>query len=139
MGVIRQILNAPGEVPFRAAHQLKRALDEGVNWESPAKKQVQQITKGLRSSLRDEMRGFRPYDQATHAYESILPLYREGLGAEVRQAAIDNPESLVRLIKRTEPTKAAMFRDLLLRQAEAGGDANLASTSPRRGTARRSH
>lgn len=122
-GVLRQIQEAPDTVSFTDAHKYKRLLDDAINWQSPAKKQLQGITKGTRLALRDTMTGHAPYDRATAAYAKIAPLYTQGVAPRLRKLATEEPEAVVRLISPKQPTRAAMLVDLLTTQAEAGGDA----------------
>lgn len=120
-GVLSKLEAAPDEVSFAEAHRLKRVLDEAVNWESPAKKQVQQITKGVRQTLRDAMSGHAPYDRATAKYAEIAPLYTKGIAPRLRKLAVDEPEAIVRLLDPKKPTQAEMLTHLLTTQAAAGG------------------
>lgn len=122
-GVLRQIQEAPDTVSFADAHKYKRLLDDAINWQSPAKKQLQGITKGIRIELRDTMTGHGPYDRATAHYAKIAPLYTQGVAPRLRKLATEEPEAVVRLISPKQPTRAAMLVDLLTTQAEAGGDA----------------
>lgn len=123
MGVIQKILRGEAIVPFRAAHQLKRLLDEGVNWESPAKKQLQQITKGLRSQLRSVMGSFDPYNAATGAYEHLAKLFgNKSLVGTFRKVAENDPEALVRLISPKNPTKVRLLREVLVQTSGKGGN-----------------
>jgi hypothetical protein len=121
-GVLGRIQAQPDSVPFSDAHILKRSLDEAVSWDSPARKQVQQITKGVRGELRGTMAGHEPYDQATEAYQNALPFFRQGSYAkQITKNAITNPEGLVTLIKGNQPTKLQMLHDVLIDHATAGG------------------
>ncbi len=120
-GVLQAIGDAPDVVPFKAAHQYKRLLDESVNWESPAKKQIQQITKATRNDLRAAMTGHQPYDQATQAYANALPLFTKGAAAKLHKAAIDNPESLIDVLKPNAPTRLDMLHEVLTTHATEGG------------------
>lgn len=121
-GVLGKIMSvAQEQIPFSDAHRFKRLLDEAVNWESPARKQLQQITKGIRSTLRTAMTGHAPYDQATAAYASALPLFRQGYAKRILKLATDDPDGLARLVKPTEPTRLQMLKELLLHHAEEGG------------------
>lgn len=122
-GVLAKIEQAPDTVRFPEAHQLLRALDESVNWESPAKRQVQQITKGVRQSLRDTMSVHAPYDQAAAHYAAIVPLYTKQYAGRFRKEAFTDPGSLVRNINLQKPTPLRMLRDLLVEQSAAGGGA----------------
>ncbi len=121
-GVLRQILDVKNPtVSFLDAHKFKRLLDDAVNWESPAKKQLQQITKGIRGTIREIMAGHAPYDEATAAYANAIPLFTKGVVRQVTRQAVENPELLVRTIKGHEPTKLQMLKDVLLSHAERGG------------------
>lgn len=123
IGQVEQMLTDHDTIPFADAHKMKRALDEAVNWDSPAKKQIQQATKGFRQTLRSTMAdvGHAPYESATAAYESAVQLHRKGIAPGFLKTAMENPERIVTLIKGTEPTKAAMLRDLLVGAEEKGG------------------
>jgi hypothetical protein len=123
MGVLNRILNAEDSVPFHAAHQFKRELDEaiGAAWDQSVRKKVTNVTKTLRGSLREALGLHEPYNTATAAYAAIAPLYTKGLAPQLRKLATEAPEAIVRLIKSSEPTKARMLRDLIVTQsAEAG-------------------
>jgi len=45
---VEEAIGGSTEIAFEDAHKIKRLLDDAVNWDSPARKQVQQITKGFR-------------------------------------------------------------------------------------------
>lgn len=122
-GVLRQIQDAPDTISFADAHKYKRLLDDAINWQSPAKKQLQGITKGIRIELRDTMTGHAPYDKATAHYAKIAPLYTQGVAPRLRKLATEEPEAVVRLISPKQPTRAQMLVDLLTTQAAEGGDA----------------
>lgn len=127
MKVIQKFFDAhpEGEVPFAAAHQFKRDLDEAVNWESPARKKVQQITKALRQELRNVMgKASADYNVATEAYASAVKLHSKGIAPRLVKNAIDNPESLLTLVKGQQPTRLKMLRDVLLTQAADSPDPN---------------
>ena len=123
MGILGRILNAADTVPFYAAHQFKRELDEaiGTAWDRSVRNRVINISKTLRGTLRDALGSHEPYAAATRAYQSIAPLYTKGLAPRLRKAAIDAPEVVIRLLKGNDPTKAAMLRDLLVSQPEQVG------------------
>lgn len=115
-GVLRRIVNAPDEVPFAAAHQLKRQLGEAVDWEHPAKKQVQQITKGVFGSLRSDMAaaGHTPYEEATSQYASVVPLFNKGFGKQILKDATEEPGRFVGRISPAKPEQVKMLRELLV-------------------------
>lgn len=131
MGVLTRILNAEDSVPFAAAHQFKRELDDALlgTQDKVLKKRVTAITQHLRGDLRSAMTGHTPYDLATSAYAQIAPLYTKGIAPQLRRLATDSPEAVIRLIKGNEPTKAAMLKELLTTQAAAGGDAAAGQTA----------
>lgn len=108
-------------IPFSDAHKLKVALDAAVNWDRTAKKPAEQITKGFRTELRDQMAGHAPYDDATAAYADAVQLHRRGIAPTFLKSATENPERIVALVKGNEPTKAQMLKDLLTGPAEQGG------------------
>lgn len=125
LGVINRILNAEDKVPFAAAHQFKRELDEaiGTAWDRSVQKRVTNITKTLRGTLRESLSGHAPYNAATAKYASIAPLYTQGIASKVRKLAQTSPEAIVRMVKGNDPTKARMLHDVLVKQAAEGGDA----------------
>lgn len=123
-GVLQALHDAPDTIPFEQAHQFKRQLDEAVNWSRPAKKQVDQITKATRQEVRNVLSVHEPYNQATAAYAQTRPLFESGYVRQLHQAAITNPESIVSMIKGSEPTKLQMLHDVLTTHAEAGGGAD---------------
>lgn len=123
MRTIGRILNAEDTVPFAAAHQFKRDLDEaiGTAWEQSVRKRVTNITKTLRGTLRESLRGYAPYDQATAAYQAIAPLYTKGLAPRLRRVAVNDPGAVVHLLSPRRPEEARMLRDLLVAQPAAVG------------------
>lgn len=119
---VRSALEDAGDsIPFEDGHKIKRVLDDAVNWDSPAKKQAQQITKATRNTLRDLMAVHEPYNAATATYADTVQLHRKGIAPQLQKQAVANPESLVKLIKPDEPTKLQMLKDLLLTEAPKGG------------------
>jgi hypothetical protein len=121
-GVLGQLQQMEGDtIPFAEAHRLKRLLDDAVDWDSPAKKIVQQATKGVRQELRVAMSGHKPYDEATAAYQNLVPLFRKGIAPKLKRQIAENPELVINAIKPTQPTQAQMLKDLLLDTAEKGG------------------
>ena len=121
-GVLAQVQEAPAEMTFSEAHQLKRLLDEAVSWDRTAKKHLEGLTKGVRTVLREQMSVHAPYNQATQAYADLVPLYRRGVGRDLVKAAGDRPDRIAGLLKPNAPAAAQSVRDLLVGQAEAGGD-----------------
>lgn len=122
-GVLRQIQEAPDTVSFEDAHKYKRLLDDATNWNSPAKGQLKQITKGIRGDLRDALSAHEPYNQATAAYQQAVPLFTKGYARRITRNAVDNPEAIAKLIKPDEPTKLRMLHDVLVHHATQGGGA----------------
>lgn len=122
-GVLAKIQQAPESLSFADAHQLKRLLDEAVNYDRASKKHLEGLTKGIRSVLRQAMAGHQPYDEATAAYQALVPLYRKGVGKQIVQAAATNPDRVATMLKPDSPAAAQALKDLLVTQAEAGGDA----------------
>lgn len=118
MNVLGRILAAEDKVPFAAAHQFKRELDDaiGTAWDRSVRNRVTNITKVMRGSLRDALSVHEPYNQATKAYQAIAPLYTKGLAPKLRRVAVESPESVVRMIKPKDPTQLRMLRDLLVTQ-----------------------
>lgn len=124
-GLLGRIQSAEGPITFADAHKIKMLLDEAVNWDRTAKRHLERITKGLRQTLREQMADFQPYNDATAAYQAVVPLYRRGIGRQIITAARDNPSRVVRLLKGNDPAGALALRQLLVDQAAAGGDAQL--------------
>jgi hypothetical protein len=123
-GVLGQLQQVKLEqLPFQDIHRLKMLLDEAVNWDRPAKKHLEKITKGLRMAVRDALSVHEPYNVATAAYQSMVPLYRRGVGKQVITAAMNNPDQIARTLKPDNPAQAMALKDLLVTQSAAGGDA----------------
>lgn len=122
-GILAKIQQAPESLSFADAHQLKRLLDEAVNFDKTAKKHLEGLTKGIRTVLREQMRGHAPYDEATAAYGALVPLYRKGVGARLIRAAATDPDKVATILNPKSPRAAMAVRDLLVTQSEAGGDA----------------
>lgn len=124
MQVLGRILNAEDSVPFHQAHQFKRELDEaiGTAWDRSVKTRVTNITKTLRGTLRESLRGFGPYDAATSAYAAIAPLYTKGMAPQLRRVATEDPGAVVRLINPKQTEKLRMLRDLLVEQPGKVGE-----------------
>ncbi len=120
-GILGELQELGDEIPFAEAHRIKRLLDETVNWESPAKKIVQQATKGVRQELRAAMSGHGPYDEATAAYQNLIPLFRKGIAPRLKKQIAENPELAVNTITANKPTQVQMIKELLLTQAKEGG------------------
>lgn len=121
-GLLGKIQSAPESISFADAHKLKMLLDEGVNWDRTAKKHLEKITKGLRTTLREALSVHEPYNVATQAYQAMVPLYRRGIGKQVITAAVNNPDAIARTLNAKNPAQALALRDLLLTQSAAGGD-----------------
>jgi hypothetical protein len=120
-GVLKEIQDAPDVITFADAHKYKRMLDDAVNWDSPAKKQLQGMTKGIRNTLREAMGVHAPYNEATGAYHAAEPLFSKGYAKQVVRSAADNPEAIAKLIRPDEPTKLQMLYDVLHHHAAEGG------------------
>jgi hypothetical protein len=121
-GVLRDIAAMPDRVPFAEAHKAKRLLDETVNWASPARRQVQQITKATRNAIRASMSVHEPYNLATAAYEATIPLFNKGIAASLNRAILDRPQTLIKNITLQDSTRLQILHDLLLHHAAEGGD-----------------
>lgn len=122
-GVVGKILSiTQDQIPFKDAHQIKRLLDEAVNWDRTAKKHLEAITKGTRTEIRDALSVHEPYNVATSAYAAMVPIYRKGIGKRLSQALMNNPDQAARLLKDNDPIQAATLKELLVTQAAAGGD-----------------
>lgn len=123
-GILGQLQQVKLEqMPFQDVHRLKMLLDEAVNWDRPAKKHLEKITKGLRTAVREALAVHEPYNVATAAYQSMVPLYRRGIGKQVITAALNNPDQIARTLKPDNPAQAMALKDLLVTQSAAGGDA----------------
>lgn len=122
-GVLRQIQEAPDTVSFEDAHRYKRLLDDATNWNSPAKGQLKQITKGIRGALRGALSTHAPYNEATAAYQQAAPLFSRGYAQKITKSVVDNPEAVAKIVKPDEPTKLQMLHDVLTTHAAAGGGA----------------
>jgi hypothetical protein len=126
-GILGELDKLGDEIPFAEAHRIKRLLDETVNWESPAKKIVQQATKGVRQELRAAMSGHLPYDEATKAYQDLVPLFRKGIAPRLKKQIAENPEVLVNSISPKKVTQVQMIKDLLL---DTAGQADPSGWTP---------
>ena len=125
LGKIEAIDPAQTAISFKEAHQIKMLLDEAVNWDRVAKKHLEKITKGLRTGLREEMRGNADYDAATAAYQAMVPLYRKGIGQRMIKLA-NTPDGVSKLatsLHSADAAQAMVMKQLLVDQAAAGGDA----------------
>lgn len=111
------------ELPYATMHSLKRVLDAGVNWDRAAKAINEQLTKGTRIAVRDAMSGFAPYDAATAAYQSLVNIYRKGVGRTLGRNFLSNPDAAAKILNPSKPIAARQLRSLLVDQAAAGGDA----------------
>lgn len=123
-GILGRVQNIQEEtLPFDVVHQIKRLLDESVNWDKTARRHMEQITKGTRITLRELMAdaNHEPYETATAAYAALIPLYRRGIGKQVIRNAVDNPDALARTLDPKKPAQAQALRELLLTQTAAGG------------------
>lgn len=125
-GILGKIATmSSGDLGFAEAHALKKLLDESVNWDRAASKHVEQITKGLRQTLREAMSVHEPYNAATRAFEQVIPLYRKSVGKQLIKDALSDPDKVVRVLSARDPARAQQVKDLLVGQAAAGGDAAL--------------
>lgn len=120
---IRSALTDQDTIPFEDAHKIKRLLDDATNWDSPAKKQVEQVTKGFRQTLRESMSSHQPYNQATEAYGTVAKLYQVKAIKSLRNAVQTNPESLVAKLSWKNPSGATMVRDLIRDVPQEGSSA----------------
>lgn len=111
-----------GPIPFHEAHQLKRLLDESVNWDKTASKHVEQITKGLRTQLRAALSIDKAYNDATGTFEQLVPLYRRGVGKNLARYVVEDPDTAATMLKASKPSSAARLKQLLVMQSAAGGD-----------------
>lgn len=127
-GLLGQIQQLRGkQIDFADLHKIKMLLDETVNWDRTAKKHLERITKGLRTTLREMMAVHQPYNEATAAYHAVVPLYRKGVGKQIIKLANepDGAQRLAQVLKGSDASKASALRQLLVDQSAAGGDAQL--------------
>lgn len=129
-GILGRIQSVIGdEVPFRVAHQIKRLLDESVNWDRTARKHMEVITKGARVKLREVMAkaGHAPYEEATAAYAALRPLYYKGIGKRLLDMARlpQGSSQVAGLLKDADPIGAQTVKQLLVDWSAAGGNAEL--------------
>lgn len=118
---VRDTIAEHDTIPFEEAHKLKRALDDAVTWDRGAKKQAEQITKGLRQTLRSEMAGHTPYDQATEAYSKVARLYSASGVEQLHKQILKDPESLVRQMNWQHPSQAQLVKDLTVDVSKGAG------------------
>lgn len=121
-GILAQVQQAPESVTFAEAHQLKRLLDESVTWDRTAKRHLEQLTKGVRTTLRKVLATHEPYNEATRGYADLVPIYRKGAGKALVKAAGERPDRIAKLLKPNAPHDAEQIRRLLVDQSAAGGD-----------------
>lgn len=120
-GVLAKIQNAPASVSFADSHALKTELDSAVNWDRSSKNKLQQLTKGIRNVLREQMSGHAPYDEATSAYRAVVPLYRSGVGQKLIRDAAVAPDRVATVLSAKSPAAAQAVKDLLVTQSAKGG------------------
>ena len=121
-GLLGLMQSMPDEISFADAHKLKTLLDESVNWDTVSKKQLQQITKGVRNTLRGVMQS-PEYNAATKAYEQQVQLYRKGRGRDIINAVVNQRGGkLPDMLNGENPVAAAQVRELLVGQSIKGGD-----------------
>jgi hypothetical protein len=113
LDAVEEALQGQSSIPFEDAHKLKRALDDAVNWDSPAKKQAQQLTKGFRQTLRDQLSSHPPYNAATARYGAVAKLYNADAIKAIRNAAATDPGVLVRKLSPKNPEGVKLVRDLV--------------------------
>lgn len=123
-GVLGDIQQAPSKMSMEDAQILKERFDQAIpSWDHPARKTIDQMTKGARIALREDLRAadHAPYEEANAAYEKAHDLF-EGK-SKIRQlhsVAKSDPESLVREFSGRQPTKLAMLKEVLTSFAEKG-------------------
>lgn len=122
-GLLGEIQNLPDTISGADAHKFKRLLDDQISsWEGPARKQIDQITKGARTALRGAMHD-PAYDAATAEFERIAPIYTKEYIAKFSKVARTDPDALVRMIDPKKPEAFRLMRELFLTQAAEGGGA----------------
>ena len=124
-GILDTLQRAPETLDFADAHALKRLLDETVNWDVAAKSINKQLTKGIRTTLREALAVHEPYNVATGAYRALATLYRQGTGAKLTRALRNNPDAAARILDSKNPIGAQALYDLLVTQSAAGGEPQL--------------
>jgi len=114
LALLRQIINAEDTVTFQAGHQLKKSLDDGINFGVRAQTQPTQLAKAMRSGLADLLNDFTPYADANRAFGRVAQLMDDNaVVAQLKKNAFDNPESLVNTLKPDDSTSMRLLRDLL--------------------------
>lgn len=123
-GVLGEIQKAPDTVPFEEAHKYKRLLDDAVRWDSPARTQIEQITKGTRNAVRTQMTAVNhtPYEMANAEYHKLLPAFKPANVQQLQKLASSHPQALTTLVKGTDRTKVQLLKELLLEHAPASGE-----------------
>lgn len=121
-GILDTMQRAPEQLDFADAHALKRLLDETVNWNVAERAINKQLTKGIRTTLREAMAVHEPYNVATGAYRALATLYREGTGGKLQRALRGNPDAAARVLDAKNPIAAQAVYDLLVTQSAAGGE-----------------
>lgn len=125
MELAKDLTESGETIPFSDAHKLKILLDSVVNWDRAAKAPKEQITKAFRQTLRTAMEVHEPYNQATAAYQGVQKLYgNKSLARTLMKNAVEDPGSLVRNIRPTQPNKLAALKEILLQHAAEGGNAD---------------
>lgn len=128
---LAQELTHGDTLPFADAHKIKRLLDSVVNWDRPSKQVKAQITKGFRQTLREEMRGHAPYNEATAAYGKVAKLYEATDVDKLHKEILSDPEGLVRRLGWDNPSGAQVLKELTVdvpaQGAQAGADQGAAA------------
>jgi hypothetical protein len=120
---VNEILDQVGDtIRFQDAHKIYRAVNDAVNWQSPARKQVQQLSKGFNATLRQLMSAHEPFNKAAAAYAQAEKLFSKGIPPQLHRAVIADPEAIVTLLKGGKPTRAQMLYDALVTQPTAAGE-----------------
>lgn len=126
---IRETLADHDTISFEDAHKVKRLLDDVTNWDSPAKNQVKQITKGFRQTLRSQMEAHGPYNQATARYGEVAKLYDALAIKSLRNAAQTNPSVVVQKLSWKNPDSVQMVKELLHDVPQQGAKADEGAAS----------
>ena len=122
IGYVQGLLKESGDtIPYVEVHKMKRLLDDVVNWDKPAKKQIEQVTKGLRQTIRDSLGVHQPYNEANAAYAETVKLFNRGYGPKIRKAALDEPGQFISQISKNDPNRARMLKELLVDTAAQQG------------------
>lgn len=112
LDTIREAIGDQPEIPFAEAHKIKTLLDSVVDWERSAKRPPEQISKAFRQTLRSEMSGHAPYEQATADYGTVARLFKGVKADQLHAHLLDNPGAVVSRIKWQNPASAGLVKEI---------------------------